>query len=129
MQYSACQTSRTRSKEGLVGRQGVSISATASDVLATLGSLIREHRVRGAMTQAEVAARAGVSTRTVAAIEAGSPSTAVGNVLNVAIVVGIPLFSTDDADEHARMRVRSERNALLPKRVRLPARDSDGLDF
>lgn len=113
-----------------MGRQRVSTSIVAGHVLHTIASLVHEYRVAATMTQAEVAARAGVSTRTVASIEAGSPSTAIGNVLNVAIAVGLPLFSTEDPDEHARMRVRSaERTALLPKRVRTPARDTDGLDF
>ena len=82
---------------------------------------------------AELAERAGVSVHTVRSIEQGSANTALGNVLNVAIAAGVPLFGTDDPVELVRLRRSGkERLALLPSRTyrpRSPKSDEYGLDF
>lgn len=102
-----------------MGRQAVGLTPASRDVLQTLGSLAREARTQGRATIEMIAVRAGVSSRTVSAVESGSPTTSVGNVVKVLLAVGVPLFGTEDAGEYARMRSRSqERNALLPQRIR-----------
>ncbi len=103
----------------------------AADALAVLGAQVRVGRHARNWTAADLAARIGVSPRTVTAIEKGSPGVAVGTVLNAAAVVGVPLFGATGA-ELARLRRRGEeRVALLPSREYHPRhdRDDDGLDF
>lgn len=81
------------------------------------------------MTAAELAARVGVSERTILAAEAGAPGTAIGTVLTAAVFAGVPLFGVTDRAELARMRLRGEeRLALLPSRV-YHLRGDDDDDF
>lgn len=115
-----------------MGRQKVGVTRATDDALRTLGSLVRQQRVARRITRAELADRAGVSTRTMSSIESGSPSTSIGNVFNVMLAAGLPLFGSDDPAELARMRAHTAAiAALLPKRVRHSGDDDDddGLDF
>lgn len=114
-----------------MARKKVSATPAAADALAVLGSRIREGRHARRWTAEELAARVGVSPRTILAVEAGKPSTAAGTVLNAAVLVGIPLFGSEDKAELARMRRRGEeRLALLPSRTyHLRKDDSDEADF
>ena len=108
------------------------MTSVAENALAVLGNEVRLARMGKKMTIAELADRAGVSSRTVSAIEAGAPATAVGNVFTVALAVGFPLFSVEDPNEFAALRLRGqEKIALLPKRVDHPRlKDDDGnFDF
>lgn len=101
-----------------MGRQRIGMSPAASDAAAVLGQQIRIARQDRNWTAGELAARAGVSERTVLATENGSASTSLGNVLNIAVAAGVPLFATDDPDELARARYRGEEKlALIPARV------------
>jgi transcriptional regulator with XRE-family HTH domain len=71
------------------------------------------------LTQRELAIRAGVSTRTVASIEAASPNTAAGLVFAVALAAGVDLFGADTADTRANLAHQAQAIlALLPERVR-----------
>lgn len=89
------------------------------DAARTLGAQIRMARHERGWTAADLAARIGVSARTIQALEAGSPSTAIGTVFNAAVMVGVPLFGVEDSYELARMRRRGEeRLALIGHRVR-----------
>jgi hypothetical protein len=57
----------------------------------------------------------------VAAIEAGSPAVSIGNVLNAADILGVPLFGAEDRLELGRLRREGrDRLALLPTRVDTP---------
>ena len=115
-----------------MGRTRVGMTSVAENALAVLGNEVRLARAGKKMTIAELAARAGVSPRTVSAIEAGAPATAVGNVFTVAAAVGFPLFYVEDPNEFAALRLRGEEKiALMPKRVDHPRlKDDDGnFDF
>lgn len=91
------------------------------DAARTLGVQIRTARHERGWTAAGLAAKVGVSARTIQAIEAGSVTTTIGTVFNAASVVGVPLFGVEDPDELARMRRRGEeRLALIGQRVRHP---------
>lgn len=96
----------------------VALMPAAKDALAVLGQQIRLQRHTRGWTAGDLAERAGVSAKTILAIEAGAPGTAIGTVLNAATLVGVPLFGVEDKAELARMRSRGEeRLALIPSRV------------
>ena len=91
-------------------------------------------RINGATTRwayrdvIELAERAGISTNTLHKVEQGDPSVCLGTALDVATLVGVPLFYEDRsrlAEEAARSR---DRAALLPQRVRQREGDLDN-DF
>lgn len=99
-------------------KRKLSLMPAATDALVSLGGMIRERRLARRWTSADLAARLGVSPRTVQAIEAGRPGTSVGTVFNAAVLVGLPLFETTDRYELARLRRRGEeRLGLLPARA------------
>lgn len=89
----------------------------AADAIDVLAALIRRERHRRGWTQAQLAERIGVTTKTVHAIEAGSPTVALGTVLNAADVTGVRLFDAE-GDELHRLRARGrETVGLLSRRV------------
>lgn len=92
--------------------------------------MIREARVGRRWTRDELAQRANVSVATIAKIEAGASTTAVGTVFSVADLVGVPIFGIDDPVELARLRRRGEeRLSLLPTRVRRSRKQELDDDF
>lgn len=102
----------------------------AQDALVVLGQQIRTARVKRGWTAANLAARIGVSPTTVTAVEAGTPGTAAGTVLNAAVMTGVPLFGTDDPFELVRLRRSGEQMlALIKQRVYVSTADDDGSDF
>lgn len=80
-----------------MGRQSVVMVPEARDAARSLGAQIRARRAALSMTVEELAARASVSARTVSLAERGQASVSIGNVLNIAALVGVPLFGTHDA--------------------------------
>jgi transcriptional regulator with XRE-family HTH domain len=114
-----------------MGRREVGTTAAAQDAIAVLGQQIRLARLARGMTAEHLAGSAGISRKTLAAIENGSAAASIGNVFKVATIVGVPLFGVDDPSEILALRRRGEeRLALLPGRVVSPhVRDDDGLDF
>ncbi len=63
-----------------------------------LGGRLRDARLRREMTQADLAARVGVSVPTLAKLENGEPSTSLATMLRVLSVLGL----SDDIDLLAR---------------------------
>jgi len=114
-----------------MGRRKIGLTRAAEDALAVLGQQIRMARASRGMTAEQLAASAGISPTTLSAIEHGKAATSIGNVFNVATIVGVPLFGVDDPSELIALRRRGEeRLALLPSRVERPRQDKDdGLDF
>ena len=95
------------------------------DAVATLGALIAAHRRELGWTAAMLAERLGVTPATVGRIEAGSPGTAVGTVLEAAVLCRVPLFNADlELLPLLRRRAELER-ALLPDRVQTKTVDID----
>lgn len=86
--------------------------------VGALGAQIGAARRELGWTAAQLAERIGVSPPVVTRIESGFPGTAIGTVLEAAIVCGVPLYGVEAAElqpvaERARTRL-----ALLPDRVR-----------
>ena len=110
-----------------MSKQRVTVTPQAEDAARTIGLQVRCARHELGWTISELAARLGVSRRTVAALEGGSAGTAIGTVLNAAVLTGVPLFGVDDEYELAKMRRRGEeRLALLGQRVRSPKKEGTG---
>ncbi|QRV02149.1 helix-turn-helix domain-containing protein [Arcanobacterium phocisimile] len=102
-----------------MGRTQIEPNAYVEDVLLIIGNNVRIARANNQWTQAELAQRAHCSTRTIASIEAGSPTTAIAIVLRVLQVLRIPIFGEELPQKIAEMRARSgEHVALLPERIR-----------
>jgi transcriptional regulator with XRE-family HTH domain len=93
------------------------------DALTHLGNLIRENRIARRLTTEELSERAGISRALLHRIETGNFGCAIGAVLEVAAIVGVPLFDAD-AGTMTLLRAHSqEMKPLLPKAVRLPQKD------
>lgn len=114
-----------------MGRREIGTTGAAEDAIAVLGQQIRQARLARGLTAESLAGSAGISRKTLTAIENGSAAASIGNVFKVATLVGVPLFGVDDPSELLALRRRGEeRLALLPSRVALPrVSDDDGLDF
>jgi transcriptional regulator with XRE-family HTH domain len=113
-----------------MGRQQIALSPAAGEAARIFGQLVRFARHEKGWTATELAARAGVSARTVTEIEKGSPAVSLGNAFNVAVRAGVPLFQVSDTAELARLRRSGEqRLALLPQTVRHPQEDDGVYDF
>ena len=95
-----------------------SISRFAPPVLSNLtelGKRVSASRKIQKLTQADLAAMAGVGRSTLTEIEKGSPFVAIGNYLSVMWALGImaDILATDMTEDERRL-MASE----LPKRVR-----------
>ncbi len=109
-----------------MARIRVSPRRGAADAAAVLGQQIKAGRIARKWTAAELAERIGVDRRTVAAIEAGDPGVSLGNALNAADILGVPLFGAEDRAELARLRREGrDRLALLPTRVDRPRKRTE----
>jgi transcriptional regulator with XRE-family HTH domain len=102
------------------------VSPQARDAARALGAQIAAARRRRRWSAVRVAEQVGVSVPTLRKVERGDPSVALGTALDVAVLVGVPLFASD-ADQLALVaRSFEDRAALLGRRV-VPIGD-DGLD-
>lgn len=113
-----------------MGRQRISMTPLAANAAKVLGQQVRFARQERQWTVADLAARAGVSAGTVSAVEKGAPTTAIGNVLNVAAAAGVPLFSLSAEELSREVQTGRDRLALIPTRVDPPKGRADvDLDF
>ncbi|WEK13205.1 MAG: helix-turn-helix domain-containing protein [Candidatus Microbacterium phytovorans] len=111
-------------------KRTVPLRPHVQDGLTVWGQLIRQGRIDRGWTVGDLAARADVSERTVLSAEAGRRGTAVGTMIDLADLVGVPIFGIEDESELAIRRQRGEEMlALLPRRVRRPKVESVDDDF
>jgi transcriptional regulator with XRE-family HTH domain len=100
-------------------------SPMTRDAVRVLGQLVASQRRLQRRTAADLAERAGISRDTLYRVERGDPTVAVGTVLELLVLLGVPLFGRDApglAQEVARGR---QLLALLPERVRTTEPDDD----
>ena len=97
-------------------------SRATRETMILLASQIRLNRTEKGMTAGEVATRAGVSRGLVQRIEKGDPGCRIGAVLEVAHIVGVPLFSEDPSERKRYIKQTEDKLTLLPARVRPPRR-------
>lgn len=113
-----------------MAKRTVPLRPHVQDALSVWGQLIRRGRLDRAWTAKDLAARANVSEQTVLSAEAGNRGTSVGTMMDLADLVGIPIFGIEDRSEIAIRRQRGEEMlALLPSRVRRPKGGSIDDDF
>ena len=63
------------------------------DSITQLGTILREKRKEQGLTQGEVAAHCGLSTRFVSEVERGKATAEIGKVLYLLKAVGVDLFA------------------------------------
>ncbi|MFY9487817.1 MAG: helix-turn-helix transcriptional regulator [Solirubrobacterales bacterium] len=97
---------------------------TALRALQVMGSSIRAARADRHWSIAELSDRAGVTPKTMARVERGDPSVAVGTYFDAAALTGVPLFG-DERELIAEQNRLESRLALLPSRVRKSRRVSN----
>ncbi len=68
----------------------------------------------------ELAVRLGVNTRTVAALETGSPSVSIGTVFIAALLVGVELFGLSDPERARARRAATRRWHRCPNEFANP---------
>lgn len=101
------------------------LSPMTRDAVTVVGQLVAVERRRQGRTAVDLAQRAGISRDTLHRIERGDPAVAIGTALELLVLLGVPLFSTDA--EGLAKQVASGRQllALLPARVRPDTREPD----
>lgn len=83
-----------------------------------LGQQVARGRRDRDWTTAELAERVGVHPRTIASVERGATTVALGTALEAATLCGVPLFGLDETALVREAARGSELLALLPARVR-----------
>jgi len=92
--------------------------------IAYLAAQIRIARKERRFTEAEMAKRVGISRSTLQAIEAGNPKAEIGLVLELAVLLGVPVFGEEGVSSRELGRLR-DTLALLPKSIRTIRKDVD----
>lgn len=100
-------------------------SSVTREALRLFGLSVREARIERRMTLQELAERVGVSVPTVRRVEAGDPGVAIGTAFEVAAVLGIPLYTSDESARWREAQRLADRLALLPASVRQRQVDDD----
>lgn len=108
---------------------GLSSLATDDAVLAELGQRLAQRRIDARLTQADLAARAGVGKRTVERIEAGESAqlTSLVRILRALELLAqldelLPAAGPRPMDQ---LRYRGQRPQRVSKRRQLPSDDGD----
>lgn len=104
-------------------------SPMTRDGVEVLGQIVAAERRYQRRTAADLAERAGISRDTLHRVERGDPTVAVGTVLELLVLLGVPLFG-EDAEGLAAEAVAGRRLlALLPARIRDRTADEPFDDF
>ncbi|CDZ32413.1 Transcriptional regulator, XRE family [Neorhizobium galegae bv. officinalis] len=102
-----------------------SYSRVTRQALTMLGKLIRIGRAERDLTAQELADRAGISRTTLSSIEKGAPGPEIGIVFEVASLVGLRLFESDERMLQVHNSRLDEKLTLLPKSVRHAVKEVD----
>ncbi len=102
-----------------------SYSRLTEEALLLLGKQIRLARKRRRMSERDLAARIGIARSTLQLIEKGSPSVAIGLVLEAAVLTGVDLFVSDATTLAPQLERTEDKLALMPGSVRRPRREVD----
>lgn len=90
-------------------------SPYAVDAARLLGARVRLARRERRWSQDELAARAGITSRTLSKIEHGDLSVGLGAAFEAAALVGVPLFDVERSRLSADIDRAEARSALLPR--------------
>ncbi len=83
-----------------------------------LGLEVARARRERRWSQADLAERAGIARSTLHNLESGDPSVSVGIAFEVATLLGVPLFTSEQDRLGGLLGRQRDRLALLPQRVR-----------
>ncbi len=100
-------------------------SRYSSDAVLLIGSLIRVARKERKLTTQEVSERAGISRGLLQRIEKGDLKCSIGAVFEVATIVGVRLFDSEETTLSKHIRQNEDKLALLPKSIRKKSRTVD----
>jgi transcriptional regulator with XRE-family HTH domain len=104
-------------------------SPYAVEAARLLGAQIRLARRQRRWSQEELAARAGITPRTVSKIEHGDLSVGLGTAFETAALLGVALFHADRSRLSADLDLTEARSALLPRPSRGRSDDEVKDDF
>lgn len=93
-------------------------SPYAHEGVALMGQLIKLGRKQRKWTEKTLAERAGISRATLQKIENGEMSCSVGSVFELATLVGIKLFESDNIPLAKQIEHERNKVALLPQRIK-----------
>ena len=93
-------------------------SRYTKEAVTLMGQLIRAARIERKLTLAGLAERAALSRGLVQRIEHGDPGCSVGAVFEVAALLGIKLFDSDQSTLTTNSRIAQHALVLLPKTAR-----------
>ncbi len=93
---------------------------------AALGAQVSAARRSRRWSAARLAEQAGISAHTLRKVERGDPTVALGTAFDVAVLVGVPLFTPSPSELSILADNLADRAALLGERV-VPISD-EGLD-
>lgn len=103
-----------------------SYSRHTKDVAILLGKHIQLARKERALTEMDLADRAGISRTTLQKIEKGDPKCELGLYFEVATLVGVPLFGEESSVTiSANIEQVSDKLALLPKSIHKKKKEVD----
>ena len=94
-----------------------------------LGQLVRKARIDRKMSTLNLAERAGISRGLLRRIEAGDPGCTIGAVFEVATIVGVRLFDSEQVRISQAIENNREVLTLLPKSIRTPRTEVVKDDF
>jgi transcriptional regulator with XRE-family HTH domain len=95
-------------------------SRNARQAAELLGAQVAVARRERQWSAHDLAERAGITVPTLRKVEQGDPSVSLGIALDVADLVGVPLFYEDGSRLSLDLDRTRGRAALLPQRVRRP---------
>ncbi len=95
-------------------------SRLTREALLLLGKQIRLARKRRRMSEHDLAARVGIARSTLQLIEKGSPSVAIGLVLEAATLAGVSLFAPEAASLAPQLALIDDKLTLMPGSIRKP---------
>ncbi len=88
------------------------------DAIQLVGNLIKVARKEQKLTAQEVADRAGISRGLLQRIEKGDPKCAIGAAFEVAAILRVKLFDSEQTSLTKHIRQTDDKLTLLPKSVR-----------
>lgn len=97
-------------------------SRYSADAVQLLSSLIKAARKERKLTMQDIAERASISRGLVQRIEKGDMKCSIGAVFEVAAILGVKLFDTDETSLSRTLRHNEEKLALMPKSIRRKTR-------
>lgn len=92
-------------------------SRYAEQALKLMADTVRTARTEQRISQADLAARAGISRSLLARVERGEPGCAIGTVFELAAILRVPLFGLDEKGIVQEANRVADRLALLPAAV------------